>query len=165
MGRGAVAHGKRSHNQRRPLHTRGLNTRLVLSHYFTLDKPTAPGRLSRASRSTNSRTCPDRMLIYNEQHARTVLHEYEHQFDGHRPPELGSTLVRPRTGRSRGGRRTHTATTGPRRCDQRISPGGPTATRKQQLTEPDRWIWHGTGSDAPSRRPSTRCGPLRWLGR
>jgi len=29
--------------------------------------------------------CTDRMLIYNEQQARSLLHEYEHHFDQHRP--------------------------------------------------------------------------------
>ncbi len=29
--------------------------------------------------------CTDRLLIYNEQHARTALRKYEHHFDGHRP--------------------------------------------------------------------------------
>jgi putative transposase len=36
--------------------------------------------------------CTDRLLIDNEQHARTVLREYEHHFDGHRP-SLGFGLV------------------------------------------------------------------------
>jgi putative transposase len=28
--------------------------------------------------------CTDRMPIYNEQHGRMVLREYEHHFEGHR---------------------------------------------------------------------------------
>jgi putative transposase len=35
--------------------------------------------------STTDGYSPAFVLIYNQQHTRTVLREYEHHFDGHRP--------------------------------------------------------------------------------
>ena len=81
--------------------------------------------------------CTDKVLIYNEQQARSALREYEQHFDQHRPHQslhqhppdhnpgvvvtLDGHVLRPKS---------------PQRRHQRIPSGGLTRTSKQQLNGP-----------------------------
>ncbi|MEU7872605.1 integrase core domain-containing protein [Dactylosporangium sp. NPDC049140] len=79
--------------------------------------------------------CTDRVLIYNEQHARAALRDYEDHFEpAPAPPEPGpaSTRLRPRRGHR--DRQTDPATPRPGRRHQRVSPSCLIHPTNPQLT-------------------------------
>jgi hypothetical protein len=95
--------------------------------------------------------CTDKILLYGERHAATVLDEYTRHFNNHRPhqgrdqrpPNHDPATVTPLDGPIH--RRKN-----PRRRDQRISPRRLTEQRNR-ISRPRIEFWPATGSKGPRR--------------